>query len=407
MSVRDLSVWLTTAIALTASVVPSSASLLGSTVHARWMVPDLNRVYIDGGSAVVSTGIEYPSTLAGNYIDITDNQFILNLGPNETATGFQPAPFNGFVLDFENGSPLSNVSIDPASGFSPVNMQIINGTQLQLNYSGVPVGPNMRSIINIGTQSSLPPLQDIPEKQVVGINLSCTRTAIGICFHPFGYHFKLMNQEFVINVNVDIIGYDPIGNSDFEILKARWKKGVDTYWDGFSFSDGTNEYPIDLNLNFVDADADLQLTVHEGQGVRTTSRDWYTDITNQYSDSQHEALAAHEFGHLIGLLDEYTLINNGKSSIPWDSKGLMSTLRGHVQQRYFAELLNLANSYSSRTLVYGNAPLDGPIVETLEGDLGADHDGVFPIFEPSTVSLISIALLSLLVLRLMRVRTHT
>jgi hypothetical protein len=142
-----------------ATATPVCAGLLTSTVRVQWIAPTVTSVYQDGGIKVVSNGIEYPSnTVAGNYIDITDNQFIINLGSNETEPSFLATPFNGFVLTIESGPFLSSASVNPASQFSPVNMQIVNGRQLQLNYSGVPVGPNMRSVIDIGLQVNSCPI---------------------------------------------------------------------------------------------------------------------------------------------------------------------------------------------------------------------------------------------------------
>lgn len=57
-----------------------------------------------------------------------------------------------------------------------------------------------------------------------------------------------------------------------------------------------SEYEVDVSVQFVNANPHRQISVHSGC-ERPDEFNWYIDMNPRY--------AAHEFGHVLGLLDEY------------------------------------------------------------------------------------------------------
>jgi hypothetical protein len=119
-----------------ANASPARADLIGSTVDVAAFYPDTSTLFQDGGLKVVGPGIEYPTGTFSAYnpnisVDLSAAQIDISL--NGTSTFFLNASFNGFIITDLSGIFLS-ASIDAASGFSPVSIQI-SGNQLLLNYA--------------------------------------------------------------------------------------------------------------------------------------------------------------------------------------------------------------------------------------------------------------------------------
>lgn len=141
---------------------PAQADLLGATVDVTANYPTATSVYNDPGNKVVTNAIEYA---AGSYptynstwqVDITGNQFVLT---NATGFGFPfgVATFNGFVLKVLSGPTILSASIDGSSDFSPVSVTVLNGNEVDVNYSGVSHTPDVvTSRVNIQTAPASTP----------------------------------------------------------------------------------------------------------------------------------------------------------------------------------------------------------------------------------------------------------
>lgn len=103
---------------------------------------------------------------------------------------------------------------------------------------------------------------------------------------------------FKTTVKVDLVGANP------GTLKNTWDSGVSAVWNnrGF-FTDGTWTYGNKFDVQFVNSGAHQTVTVIAGTG-RSDMTHWYTTMQG-WGSSYSDEMAAHEFGHMFGLFDEY------------------------------------------------------------------------------------------------------
>ncbi|WOI37922.1 hypothetical protein R1T43_02435 [Alteromonas sp. CI.11.F.A3] len=117
------------------------------------------------------------------------------------------------------------------------------------------------------------------------------------------YDIGFVNQDLLIDVDVYLTGYEP-GSA----LRDIWEDGIESIWtNAFDLSDGTYFYDTVFNVDWLSTNvgADHTVTVIKGNGNVNLTR-WYTGRPSGYSYSRQGVIAAHEFGHMIGLFDEYT-----------------------------------------------------------------------------------------------------
>lgn len=116
------------------------------------------------------------------------------------------------------------------------------------------------------------------------------------------YDIGFVNQNLLIDVDVFLSGDDP-GND----LRNIWEQGIESIWSNtFDIFDGTFYYDTLFNVDWLStsAGADHTVIVHTGNG-NVNKVDWYTGSPSGWPYSYQDEMAAHEFGHMIGLFDEY------------------------------------------------------------------------------------------------------
>ena len=167
-----------------------------------------------------------------------------------------------------------------------------------------------------------------------------------------------------------------VRGSPTEELQNNWAEGIEKYWgseisgERFSIVDSSDRYPIYFDVNFVDGalPADFIISVVDGVG-RTETSTWYTTLAGWGNDFQDEA-AAHEFGHYLGLYDEYkggTLEPFGPGWLCDSSKplsdpvnascdGLMGDLRLPTLDRYYEDFLADFAEFTGRSVVLAGSP---------------------------------------------------
>ena len=140
----------------------------------------------------------------------------------------------------------------------------------------------------------------------------------------YSYDIGFYNGTLMIDVDIDLVGYDP-GIT----LTNRWERGIESIWSTNRFN-----IPISFNVDWVSTNFDYRVKVVEGQG-RWNMLTWYTVGVGGWGDSYQEEVAAHEYGHMLSVWDEYAggavnpitgLINTG---------GLMHTLNGPTLDYYY------------------------------------------------------------------------
>lgn len=119
-------------------------------------------------------------------------------------------------------------------------------------------------------------------------------------------------QELVVSLNIFLTGDAPIGPGG-EDMRAIWEQGIESTWNGqYEVIDGINRYPISLDVTWVATAAESDfpaVTVTAGDG-RVHSLNFFTGNPSGWGFENQPIIAAHEAGHWLGLLDEYSPMND-------------------------------------------------------------------------------------------------
>lgn len=183
--------------------------------------------------------------------------------------------------------------------------------------------------------------------------------------------FELDFSGGIFTLGFDIGLYGDLPSS---ALMNTWERGIENAWSNkYELRDAFNAYPIVFDVNFQPGNRltrtqDWVVEVHsETPDVKSEDNWWSTE--NWYwtlplpdgADSACWGLdpmgraAAHEFGHFLGLYDEYEGGNNGPFGVQTD--GLMGgCIAKSVQDRYFQHILASINNLTSRDYVLGSLP---------------------------------------------------
>ena len=121
------------AVVFAASSIASHASLIGDSVHTRYLDPTSGTVELNFGTATVTNGLTYNEP----YVSLTYSAFqitITNLSPG----AFNSVPFNGFDVALLTGTPFTSVTYDPLSSalFSPGSVLSFSANDISLNLAG-------------------------------------------------------------------------------------------------------------------------------------------------------------------------------------------------------------------------------------------------------------------------------
>jgi hypothetical protein len=147
------------------------------------------------------------------------------------------------------------------------------------------------------------------------------------------YDIGLVDDVLMIDVDIALTGI-----KQRRSLRDRWESGIEDLWSTDRFS-----VPILFNvdwvkLNWVKPNYDHLVTVRRGPG-NWNLRTWYTGNPSGWGSSYHEEIAAHEFGHMIGLFDEYEGSPLDPSTARVNTGGLMDTLDGSTLDHYYEAFL--------------------------------------------------------------------
>jgi peptidoglycan hydrolase-like protein with peptidoglycan-binding domain len=116
-------------------------------------------------------------------------------------------------------------------------------------------------------------------------------------FGTTNFTWRLLDDRLQITVNIRFTG------APSHPMVTQWRNDITTVWNEFKFVDqATND---ELLLEFVvgsgsptDASVRVVVTPPDEEPGRSDAGNWHTGDTDP-------GLAPHEFGHLIGLMDEY------------------------------------------------------------------------------------------------------
>lgn len=164
------------------------------------------------------------------------------------------------------------------------------------------------------------------------------------------YDISFTNQDLLIDVDVFLAGFEPGA-----ALRDIWKDGIESIWsNAFDIFDGTYYYDTVFNVDWLDSPlgSDHFVFVHEGDGA-VNLQNWYTGNPSGQGFDKQGRVAAHEFGHMIGLLDEYS---GGASQIIRPDSIMGSQLSSPQADHYtdFTNWLSLNSGANSLSLVADN-----------------------------------------------------
>lgn len=145
----------------------------------------------------------------------------------------------------------------------------------------------------------------------------------------YSYDIGFYSGTLMIDVDVYLTGYDPgVG------LKNRWEYGIESLWSTTRFS-----IPISFNVDWVTTDYDYAVRIVNGAG-RWNMLTWYTVGAGGWGDAYQEEVAAHEYGHMISLWDEYAGGAVNPSTHLINTGGLMHVLNGPTLDYYYDPFLS-------------------------------------------------------------------
>ncbi len=169
---------------------------------------------------------------------------------------------------------------------------------------------------------------------------------------------------FLTTVKVDLVGANPSA-----ALVNTWDRGVSNIWNdqGF-FTDGTWTYATRFDIQFVNAGAHQTVNVIAGNG-RGSMNEWYTQFS--WGAEYYDDNAAHEFGHMFGLFDEYAGGATYGNQLRDD--GLMGPDFGRDGfERYYWTIDHFAQIHSAATLDFVKPKRGGDRADTFNGTANAD-----------------------------------
>lgn len=234
------------------------------------------------------------------------------------------------------------------------------------------------------------------------------------------YALSFDGTAFIASFDLGFYGADPGA-----ALINTWTMGIEDTWSNkYYIHDGNASYPlfIDANLSFNNPEADFQIEVRNELAdmtgnwpeLRVSGNRWFThlgaygpDFKIPYSNGQdymQADLAAHEFGHWLGIDDEYYGSSKCINTMPDYDLGVMGCWMELIdgsfdlapaRPRYFASFLSDISSITDRS-VFGFMPIVPSFDHTGETfGTGASDVVSRSVPEPNSLFLVAIGFAAL------------
>lgn len=198
---------------------------------------------------------------------------------------------------------------------------------------------------------------------LLGLLLAVLGIASEIAHSPSVSSLSVTANSITLTVPIDIVGAQTL-------VLAEWQRSIDQAWnlgnDGQPFVFCGKRVIFDARFNPLPAvrtpkTTHLVIVRDVGAGEPFVSSVWhvlgtspsYSPRTGYWGSNINGGTSAHEFGHLLGLLDEYVDTNAGELRQPGERPSpdvrrfpdapfsLMATDRGVVLQRHIREVLRM------------------------------------------------------------------
>ena len=141
----------------------ASATLLGASVHARYLYPTTSDVLVDAGTQTITptTVIDFTNPQNGASGEVTAGFSDAQVTVTTSGMGnYATAPFDGIDLAFLSGPVITDVTEDPSSSplFASGSVLTFTADDIMLNLSGTCAGcqGGEQIILNVTTGSAVP-----------------------------------------------------------------------------------------------------------------------------------------------------------------------------------------------------------------------------------------------------------
>ncbi len=114
----------------------------------------------------------------------------------------------------------------------------------------------------------------------------------------YGYDIELKNEELIVSVAINLIPARGVTRIELDRVKPLWETGIEETWSGkYAITTLTGKrYPIIIKVVLGGRRFHHDVIVRPGEGG-SNELNWYLN--------DGPGLAAHEFGHMLGVYDEY------------------------------------------------------------------------------------------------------
>lgn len=166
------------------------------------------------------------------------------------------------------------------------------------------------------------------------------------------YDLAFDGNNFHVFSRIDLVG-DPAPAD----IVTQWEQGINSLWNNqFALVSADQAFPVLFDVKFVEdgGGEHHDITVIAGAG-RSNANTWYVEEEG-WGPDYHEEKAAHEYGHLIGVFDEYA---NGATKDGYVTKNtLMSDLSTELNPWYLDGL-------AEQVALYTGVDMQAVLISTL------------------------------------------
>ncbi|MDX2441673.1 MAG: hypothetical protein QNK40_14120 [Desulfobacterales bacterium] len=150
----------------------------------------------------------------------------------------------------------------------------------------------------------------------------------------YGYTIQIKNQKMIISAAINLVPALGIKAPCLNQVKKAWEKGIEEIWShqfAITLPSG-QKIPIVVDAIFRGPKYHHDIIVRPGKG-RSDQLNW--NITDT------PVTAAHEFGHILGIYDEYEkgAVKSNSPSIDPTSIMTSNPVTGMVYERHFTDFL--------------------------------------------------------------------
>ena len=173
------------------------------------------------------------------------------------------------------------------------------------------------------------------------------------------YEILYRRSELRIRVRIKFTGETPT-----EAHKKIWRDGIANRWNGKFHFENDHRLALVFEPIFTEVLAHHTVKLHKPPIVRENSGNWYVGPTanadaSKPPDTTTGDTAAHEFGHLVGLLDEYRLtaaefkrlvgrdptVADKDSDVGYTMPRLMDAGHADVEERHLQPFIDWLNAH--------------------------------------------------------------